>query len=226
MTQARGDFCGRSSRSSRMFRSEAMSKPSAESVARHTSVARSFVYVESSGESRRMYAMWADEGCSSRSDPSRRSNQLSRIARKAASTSSLAATSTDSSSRSEICFSSSVREIGSGSSERSASSSRTEEEKQISLREPLLVELSGLLLVQRAEVVSVLVVRQDRESGERGTKRELLALEGDPCGEDRVLALVVFLRKLRGYQTAFAGLAEPIEPLLLLAGGGALLLVT
>ena len=55
--------------------------------------------------------------------PSNRSNQRSRIAMNAPSIWSLAAARTDSSSRSEICFSSSLRATASGSSVRSASSS-------------------------------------------------------------------------------------------------------
>ena len=43
-----------------------------------TSTPRSFVYVDSSGDSRRMYALWNDAGTSSRSGPSSRSNQRSR----------------------------------------------------------------------------------------------------------------------------------------------------
>src|SRR2546423_1595176 len=46
-----------------MFWSAARSKPSAESVCRHTSVARSFVYVASSGDSRRTYLALEPHAC-------------------------------------------------------------------------------------------------------------------------------------------------------------------
>ena len=58
--------------------SASRSKPIARSVERQTGTLRSFVYVASSGESRRIHAMWAEEGTSSRSSPSRRSSQRSR----------------------------------------------------------------------------------------------------------------------------------------------------
>ena len=57
ITQARGAFCGRSSRSGRMPFSASRSKPIARSVERQTGTLRSFVYVASSGESRRIHAM-------------------------------------------------------------------------------------------------------------------------------------------------------------------------
>ena len=50
-----------------MLCSFARSKPSFESVPRQTSTERSFVYVDSSGESRRRYDMWYEVGISSRS---------------------------------------------------------------------------------------------------------------------------------------------------------------
>ena len=106
-----------------MFGIAFMSKPSACTLARQTSTERSFVYVDSSGESRRRYCMCAFVGTASRSGPSRRSNQRSRIGSHAVVVASLAATSTCSSARSEIAFSSSLRTIGSGSPERSASNS-------------------------------------------------------------------------------------------------------
>ena len=68
----------------------ARSKPSCESVPRQTSTERSFVYVDSSGESRRRYDMWYEVGISSRSLPSSSSNQRSRSDEKAEAVSSLA----------------------------------------------------------------------------------------------------------------------------------------
>ena len=53
ITQARGDFWGRSSRSRRMFGSSASWKPRRESVSMQTGTERSFEYVASSGESLR-----------------------------------------------------------------------------------------------------------------------------------------------------------------------------
>ena len=50
MTQARGFFCGRSSRSRRMCSSAARSNPSRASVSKETGTERSFVYVSARGE--------------------------------------------------------------------------------------------------------------------------------------------------------------------------------
>ena len=134
--------------------------------------------------------------------------------------SSLAAASTDSSSRSEICFSSSVardrigllRQLG------------LELFVQAQQVEPVGVELGGLLEVQRAELVALLVIRQDGETRLRGSQRHLLALVGQARGEDGVLELVVLLGQLGGDQPAFAGLPQPVEPLAVVAVGGLLLL--
>ena len=83
--------------------------------------------------------------------------------------------------------------------------------------EPLLVELGRLLPVELAELVALLVVGDHREPRERRAKRQLLALEGQARGEDRVLELVVLLGQLGGDEPALARLAQPVEPLALVS---------
>src|SRR5204862_3255215 len=86
-------------------------------------------------------------------------------------------------------------------------------------REPLLVQLGRLAPVELAQLVAVLVVRQHRELGECGAQGQLLAFEGHPRREQRVLELVLLLGELCGDEAAFAGLAQPVQPFALLAVG-------
>src|SRR5439155_1107129 len=77
--------------------------------------------------------------------------------------------------------------------------------------------------VARETSVALLVGRQDREAGERGSERQLLALERHPRGEDGVLELVVLLGELGGDEPTLAGLTQPVEPFARLAVRGRLL---
>jgi hypothetical protein len=91
--------------------------------------------------------------------------------------------------------------------------------------ESLLVELGRLLPVQLTELVALLVIRDHCKTRERRAKRQLLTLEGQARGENRVLELVVLLGQLGGDEPTLTGLAQPIEPLALVSVRN-LLLVT
>ena len=93
------------------------------SVARHTSTLRSFVYVDSSGERRRIHAACALLGISSRSGPSRRPNQWSRAGTNAGVLSTRAVSTASRIGRSRTPFSSSLRATGSATPVTSVSSS-------------------------------------------------------------------------------------------------------
>src|SRR6185436_4837699 len=64
---------------------------------------------------------------------------------------------------------------------------------------------------------ALLIVRDHGKTSERRTKRQLLALEGQARGEDRVLELVVLLGQLGSDEPALTGLAQPVEPLALVS---------
>jgi hypothetical protein len=78
--------------------------------------------------------------------------------------------------------------------------------------------------VQLTELVALVVVRDHRKTRERRAKRQLLALEGQACGEDRVLEFVVLLGQLGGDEPTLTGLAQPVEPLALVSLRSVLLL--
>jgi hypothetical protein len=85
--------------------------------------------------------------------------------------------------------------------------------------EPRVVEGRGRVRVQISELVPVAVLGQDREPRLSRAERQLLAAEGDAGGEDRVLERVVALRQLGDEQTGLTRLAQPVEPLALVALG-------
>ena len=62
---------------------------------------------------------------------------------------------------------------------------------------------------QVSELLAVSVRRQHRELGLSGAQGELLAPEGDPRRELRVLESVLFLDELLGDDSFLARLAEP-----------------
>ena len=70
---------------------------------------------------------------------------------------------------------------------------------------------------ERAELVAVAVAGQHRELRLRGAQRQLLAAPVDARGEDPVLELVLPRRELGGDDPRLAGLAQPVEPLALVA---------
>ena len=82
---------------------------------------------------------------------------------------------------------------------------------------PALVEAGGRLAVEVAELFAVAVLRQDCEPRLRRPERDLLALERDPLGEDRVLQLVLALGELLVGNPGLALLAQAIEALALVA---------
>src|SRR5207248_325231 len=83
--------------------------------------------------------------------------------------------------------------------------------------EPVGIELGRTIGLERAQLFALLVVGQDREPRLCRAQRQLLAAIGHPSGEDRVLDRVVPLGELGEEETALAGLAEPVEPLALVA---------
>ena len=64
--------------------------------------------------------------------------------------------------------------------------------------EALFVERGGSLAVQLAEHVAIPVARQDSQLRHGRPERQLLALERQTRGQDRILELVVSLRELGG----------------------------
>src|SRR5581483_642512 len=88
--------------------------------------------------------------------------------------------------------------------------------------EPLGVELRRLRPFELPELVAVPVGVEHGEAGLRRPQRHLLALEGHARGDERVLQRVLPLGELRRDDAALARLAQPVEPLPLLALGGVL----
>ena len=78
--------------------------------------------------------------------------------------------------------------------------------------------------MQLAELVALLVVRENRELGEGRAQRQLLALERHAHGQQCVLELVLTFGELGGDEAALARLAQAVEPFPLLAVGRAFLL--
>ena len=144
---------------------------------------------------------------------------LAQLAPSASSTAALAAASVCSSSRSEICFSSSLRATFSAIAGQLGL-------ERLALRQQLergRVERRRRVRLERAELLAVGVVVEHGELRLRVPQRHLLALPRDARGEDLVLELVLRLGELSGGETAFAGLAEAVEPLALVAVRGLLL---
>src|SRR5207247_1463554 len=83
--------------------------------------------------------------------------------------------------------------------------------------EPVGIELGRAVGLERAELLALAVVVEDREPSLGRAQRELLAAIGHPGGEDRVLDRVVPLGELGEEEAGLAGLAEPVEPLALVA---------
>jgi hypothetical protein len=72
---------------------------------------------------------------------------------------------------------------------------------------PLVVEPGGGVAVELAELLALLEVVQDCELRLGRAKRQLLSAVRDPCGEDRILELVLAGAQLDLDETGLAGLA-------------------
>jgi hypothetical protein len=193
-----------------MFGIASRSNPSARTVSTHTSTERSFGYVASSGDRRRSQATCALPGTSARSGPRSRSNQRSRspdvllgdgVRRPAQHVLEL--------SQGDLLLGlvagdgvAVARELGlevvAGDEELAAP----------------LVEASVELPHQLAELVSLPVLRDDGEPRLRRPQRHLLAVEGQPGCENRVLELVLAggrarPRRCRTRTSCAAGRAVP-----------------
>ena len=79
--------------------------------------------------------------------------------------------------------------------------------------QPVRVERRARLGLDPPELLAVGVTRQHGELRLRVAQRHLLTLECDPRREQSVLQLVLPLRELRGGEAAFAGLAQTVEAL-------------
>ena len=90
--------------------------------------------------------------------------------------------------------------------------------------EPVGVERGRSFAIDRRELVAVAIALDDRELRLRRPQRDLLALEVDARGQDRVLELVVSLGELRRDDPALACLSEPVQPLPFVAACPSLLL--
>ena len=201
-----------------MFGSFSRSKPRSASVSRQISTARSFVYVDSSGESRRMYAAWKDDGTGSRARrPSSRSNQRSRSAPYGVvdgaacareDVGELAQRDRPSPPRFGARARDRRRRPASSSSPARRSSSRS------------LVERGGGVGLQPAQLLALAVVGEHRELRLGGAKRQLLALERHRGRQHRVLERVgLALGELGRDDPAFARLAQAVQALALVAVG-------
>src|SRR5262249_47977246 len=82
--------------------------------------------------------------------------------------------------------------------------------------EALLVERRGRRLVDLSERLALAISVEDGELRLRRAQRDLLGLERHTGSEDRVLELVVTFGELGRNEPAFAGLAQPVQPLALL----------
>ena len=202
-----------------MFSSFSMSKPSLRSVSMQISTLRSFVYVDCSGESRRMYPLWNEAGTSSRSvaeqpvEPplpqlgpalvdggARRRERLLELAQR------------------HLLLLLVARDVLA-----LAGQLRLE---RLALRLQLrarLVERCRHVRLQRAELRAVGVRVEHGELRLRAPQRHLLALPRHARGEDLVLELVLGLGELGGGEPSLARLAEAVEPLALVAVRGLLL---
>ena len=90
--------------------------------------------------------------------------------------------------------------------------------------EPVGIEPSALGGLDLAELVAVGVLRQQRQLRLGRPERILLVLEPHARGKQPVLELVLALRGLRRDQAPLARLAQPVQPLALVAGRGLLVL--
>ena len=72
--------------------------------------------------------------------------------------------------------------------------------------------------LELAELLAVGVRVEHREPRLRRAQRHLLAAERHARAEDRVLERVLLLGELGGDDAGLAGLAQPVEPLALVAG--------
>ncbi len=191
-----------------MFGIASRSKPSARTVSTHTSTERSLGYVDSSGDRRRSQRTWALVGSSARSGPSSRSNQRSRSRAYSSAAASAVLRSTLSSSRSEICFSASLRATGvTLAGEAALELVAGDEQLPASLVEARVERLCEL-----AELLALRVVGQDCELRLRRVQRHLVAGERQPRREDRVLQLVVSRRQLGVDDALLARPSQPVEP--------------
>src|SRR5439155_1323752 len=85
--------------------------------------------------------------------------------------------------------------------------------------EPVFVELGVAVRLELAELLPVRVLVEHGEPRLRRAERQLVALPRDPCGEDPVFELVVFLGDLHRREAGLAGLAQPVQPLALVVVG-------
>jgi hypothetical protein len=89
-------------------------------------------------------------------------------------------------------------------------------------RQAVAVEAGRLGTLQLAERLAVRVGVEHGEACLRRAQRHLFAVERDTGAEDRILERVLLLRELGRDETALARLAQPVEPLPLVAGRGVL----
>ena len=178
-----------------------------------TSTERSFVYVDSSGESRRIHATCADVGTSPRSGPSSRSNHSARMPVPRA-VDGLAR-------RGERALEVAQRDLLLLFDPRD----RVGLARELGLElfrggdqlESVVVEVGGTERLQLAELLAFPVVGEHRELRLRGAERQLLALPRHARAEQRVLERVLSLGELGGDDPGLAGLAQAVEALALVA---------
>ena len=199
----------------------ARSNPSAWSVSRHTAVARSFVYVASSGERRRTYAACAAgrDGLASRTEQpvepflaklfvtvgERDARPLERRGEITQRDALLVLVPLDG-----------ILDAGQLGGERIASAEQFE---------PLGIERLARLGLNLPERLAVRIRRQHSQLRLGSPQGQLLAVERHPGGEQPVLELVLGLRQLVRDQAALARLPKAEEQLTPLAVGAVLCLM-
>jgi hypothetical protein len=105
-------------------------------------------------------------------------------------------------------FSSSLRSIGSGIPDSSASSA---------CHFAIVVERRVAVGLEGPQLLALAIRLQDGELRLRRAQRDLLALPGDAGGQDAILELVVLFCELRRREARLARLAEPVEALALVS---------